>query len=308
MTRSLRRHPFVTASIAFPLIVMLALVGGFTLWLNGYRLPGASGSVWFSVTKTASADYTPAPGQPVFILALGNDGRPGETSTRGDAIHLIGVNPALRKATILDFPRDTGLAIPGHGTDKVNASHVYGGAALQAETLGNAVGVKVPYAIDTNFDGFIGMVNDMGGLQVTVPEPMSDHYSGANFQPGPQKLDGPAALAYARNRHQFPTGDLRRSENQGYLITAALTQLRAENTGPVDTLKLLANLGRHAQLVGIGVDDLYALGRLGLSIDPANVRNVVVPVAAGSGTQLRLTGDAQSLFADFADNAVLDTH
>ena len=211
MIRALRRHPFVTVTITLPLVVVLALAGGFTLWLNGVHLPGASGAIWFSVEKTAAADYTPAPNQPVFILALGNDGRPGDTSTRGDAIHLIGVNPVSRKATILDFPRDTSLAIPGHGRDKVNASHVFGGAALQAQTLGNAVGVKVPYAIDTNFDGFIGLVNDMGGLQVNVPEPMSDHFSGANFQPGPQKLSGPQALAYARNRHQFPTGDLRRS-------------------------------------------------------------------------------------------------
>ena len=48
------------------------------LWLNGVRLPYASGSIWFSVTKTAAADYTPAPGAPVFILGIGNDGRPGE--------------------------------------------------------------------------------------------------------------------------------------------------------------------------------------------------------------------------------------
>ncbi len=53
-------------------------------------------------------------------------------STRGDAIHLIGVNPTTHQATILDFPRDTGLPIPGHGTEKVNTAHVYGGAALQA--------------------------------------------------------------------------------------------------------------------------------------------------------------------------------
>ena len=308
MIHTLRRHPFVAATVTVPLVVALLMAGGFMLWLNGVQLPFASGAVWFSVTKTAAADYTPVPGQPVFILALGNDGRPGETSTRGDAIHLIGVNPALGKATILDFPRDTGLPIPGHGLDKVNAAHVYGGAALQAETLGNAVGVQVPYAIDTNFDGFIGMVNDMGGLAVTVPEPMSDPYSGADFQPGPQTLSGAQALAYARNRHQFPTGDLRRSENQGYLILAALAQLLAANTGPVGTLKLLANLGRHTQLEGVGLDDLYALGRLGLSIDPANVRNVVVPVGSGSGTRLTLGAGSRELFADFADDAVLENH
>lgn len=308
MIQSLRRHPFITATVSIPLVIALTLAGGFMLWLNGVRLPYASGAVWFSVTKTAAADYTPAPGAPVFILALGNDGRPGETSTRGDAIHLIGVNPTTRQATILDFPRDTGLPIPGHGMDKVNTSHVYGGAALQAQTLGNAVGVTVPYAIDTNFPGFVGMVDDMGGLQVNVPEAMDDDGSGAHFPAGPLKMSGATALAFARNRHQFPTGDLKRSENQGYLITQALAQLRAENTGPVGTLKLLANLGRHAQLEGIGLDDLYALGRLGLSIDPANVRNVGVPISAGSGTRLSLGAGAASLFADFADDAILQTH
>jgi LCP family protein required for cell wall assembly len=304
----LRRHPFVSAAVLAPLVLMLALVLALAAWLNGVRLPYASGTVWFQVTKTASADYTAAPDRPVFILAIGNDGRPGETSTRGDAIHLIGVNPVTRQATILDFPRDTGMPIPGHGTDKVNISHVYGGAKLQAETIGNAVGVQIPYTIDTNFPGFISMVDDMGGLEVNVLEPMKDSYSGANFSAGMNKLDGHQALSFARNRHQYPTGDLRRTENQGYLIISALTQLRARNTGPVQTLKLLANLGRHTQLEGIGVNDLYTLARLGLSIDPANVRNVVVPIGSGSGSTLRLGPGASSLFADFADDAVLQSH
>jgi polyisoprenyl-teichoic acid--peptidoglycan teichoic acid transferase len=308
MTAALRRHPFIATAVIVPVVFALALAGAFMLWLNGVRLPYASGAVWFEVTKTANADYTVAPDKPVFILALGNDGRPGDTSTRGDAIHVIGVNPVTRQATILDFPRDTGLAIPGHGTDKVNASHVYGGAKLEAQTLGNALGVQIPYAIDTNFPGFISMVDEMGGLNIVVPEAMHDANSGADFAPGPQHFNGHQALSFARNRHQFPTGDLKRSENQAYLITSALAQLRARNTGPVDTLKLLGNLGRHAQLEGIGVDDLYNLGRLGLSIDPANVRSVVVPVSSGSGTRLALGAGAGSLFADFRDDAVLQSH
>lgn len=308
MTRTLRRHPFVTVLVTTPLVLALAFAALVAAWLAGYRVPGASGATWFAVTKTATADFTPRPDQPIFLLAIGNDGRPGDTVTRGDAIHLIGVNPALGQATILDFPRDTGMQIPGHGMDKVNAAHAEGGPRLQADTIGNTVGVKIPYVISTNFPGFIGMVDDMGGLQVNVPTAMHDANSGANFAAGPQRIDGHGALSFARNRHQFPTGDLQRSQNQGYLIVQALAQLRAENTGPIGTLKLLADLGRHAQLEGVGIDDLYALGRLGLSIDPANVKNVLVPVAAGSGTRLQLTPAAQSLFADFRDDAVLQTH
>ena len=187
----------------------------FALWLHGVRLPYASGSIWFTVTKTASRRLHPRARHARVPPRLGNDGRPGEGRTRGDAIHLIGVNPATHQATILDFPRDTGLPIPGHGTDKVNAAHVYGGAELQAETIGNAVGVKMPYAIDTDFAGFVYMVNDMGGLTVNVPEAMNDDDSGANFPAGLHHIDGRPALAFGRNRHQFPTGDLKRSENQG---------------------------------------------------------------------------------------------
>jgi LCP family protein required for cell wall assembly len=304
----IRRHPVVTTLVALPVVLGLAFATLIALWLAGVQVPGASASRWFTVTKTANADYTPAPDKPIFLLAIGNDGRTGDTVTRGDAIHLIGVNPALRQATILDIPRDTGMAIPGHGTDKVNSSHAYGGPRLQADTIGAAVGVQIPYVIDADFDGFVGMVDGMGGLTVNVPYRMQDPFSGADFQPGIQKLSGHQALAYARNRHQFPNSDLTRTQNQGYLILQALAQFRAENTGPIGTLELLADLGRHAQLDGVGLKDLYGLSRLGLSIDPVAVKNVLVPVTSGSGSQLRLGPDAASLFQDFADDAVLQTH
>lgn len=304
----IRRHPILATLVIVPTVLVLSLSTLVALWLAGVQVPGASAARWFTITKTANADYTPAPNQPVFILAIGNDGRPGDTVTRGDAIHLIGVNPTTRQATMLDLPRDTGLEIPGHGVDKVNASHTMGGARLQADTIGQAVGVQIPYVIDTDFEGFIGLVDDMGGLQVNVPYPMKDTYSGANFPAGPQKLNGEQALQYARNRHQFPDSDLTRTQNQGYLILQALTQLRAANTGPMQTLDLLADLGRHAKLDGIGLKDLYALSRLGLSIDPAAVKNVLVPVVSGKGSTLALGPGAASLFEDFRDDATLQSH
>ena len=309
MTTVLRRHPIVSTVVALPLVVALAFTGLFALWLSGAQLPFASGAMWFKITKTASADYTPSPTAPVFILAIGNDGRTGQTSTRGDAIHLIGVNPTTHQATILDFPRDTGMQIPGHGLDKVNASHVDGGPRLEAQTIANTVHVQIPYVIDTNFDGFIGMVDDMGGLDVNVPERMKDSFSGADLPAGaaaPQRPPGaelrakPPPVPDRRPQALREPGvpdHLQRSRHSG-----------RKQTGPIGTLNLLANLGRHTQLDGVGINDLYDLGRLGLSVDPANIRNVVAPVASGSGTRLQLTSAASSLFADFADDAVLQTH
>ncbi len=304
----IRRHPVRTVFVTLPLVIALTFATLVALWLAGVQVPGASATRWFTITKTANADYTPSPTAPVFLLVIGNDGRTGDTITRGDALHLIGINPALRQGTILDIPRDTGMNIPGHGVDKVNAAYAAGGPRLQADTIAAAVGVTIPYAIGTDFDGFQGMINEFGGLTVNVPFRMQDKFSGADFQPGVQKLNGTQALAYARNRHQFPNSDLTRTANQGYLILAALGQFRAENTGPIRTLELLADLGRHTQIDGIGLKDLYGLGRLGLSMDPANLRNVVIPVTSGRGGLLQIGAEATSLFQDFADDAVLQSH
>lgn len=306
MTAAVRARWRNRTVLAAAVALAASLVAG-TAWQRGLLGP-AGAARWFTVTPTATAEGTARPGAPVFLLVIGSDERAGVGGARGDALHLIGVNPGSGQATILNIPRDTAAPIPGRGTDRVNTANALGGPRLSARTVGNLVGVDVAYAIETNFDGFIGMVDELGGLVVNVPEPMYDRYSGAHFDPGPQRLDGHGALAYARNRHQFPTGDLRRTENQGYLILSALAQLRAEHTGPLRTLALLGNLARHTRLEGVGVGDLYTLARLGLSIDPAQVRNVVIPVTSGSAGRLTPTAAARSLFADFADDAVLQTH
>ena len=103
----IRRHPIVATVVGIPLVLTLTLGTLVALWLAGVQVPGAAAARWFTITKTANADYTPAPDKPVFILIIGNDGRTGQTVTRGDAIHLIGVNPATHQATMLDLPVGT---------------------------------------------------------------------------------------------------------------------------------------------------------------------------------------------------------
>jgi len=286
----------------------LALAGAVGLWLTTGRLPVAGGAVWFRVTKVGEAHFADAPDRPVFILVVGNDARAEVGGARADALHVIGVNPALGRATILDIPRDTGASIPGHGTDKINTAFAFGGLERQAQAVGQMVGVEITYAITTDFAGFIAMVDEIGGLEVDVPMAMDDRNTGAVFQPGPQHLDGEQALAFSRNRHDFPTGDLQRTANQGHLILSALATLRARGTGASGTLRAVSVLARHTETKGLGLADLYRLGRLGLSLDPTKVENVVVPVGSGQGTRLALLPSAAGLFADFRDDGVLQHH
>jgi len=308
MTVTRRRLLFGTV-LGIPLCAVLVIALVIGLFLTTGRMPFASGATWFTVTKVGEAHFSDEPTDPFFFLVVGNDGRTGDTVTRGDAIHLIGVNPAARSATILDIPRDTGARIPGHGTDKINAAHALGGVGLQAETVSELVGVPIPYAISTDFDGFMALVDGIGGVDVTVAQEMDDPGSGAVFSAGATyHMTGDDALRFNRNRYDMPRGDLDRSVNQGAFIVAALAQLQRNNLGAAGTLSAIATLGAHTQIEGISLPDLYRFGRLALGIDPASVRNVLIPVGSGSGTQLAVTEEGASLFADFADDAVLQTH
>ncbi|MGH9283565.1 MAG: LCP family protein, partial [Acidimicrobiales bacterium] len=147
-------------------------------------------------------------------------------------------------------------------------------------------------------------------VDVDVPMAMKDAASGADFPQGRAHMDGRAALAFSRNRH-IPDGDLRRSEHQGLLILSALTKLRAENAGPTGAARYLAVLGRHALITGVTPLDLYRLGRLALTIDPAKVRSVTMPSRlgrAGARSVVLVAPQAPALFADLRDDALLQSH
>ena len=292
------RHPRLVT-----LLVGLSLAMGPSV-LHGMTAPRAA---VIEIHKVDEAHFNPVPGGPIFLLVLGNDARPGESISRADAIHLIGVNPGAGRATILNIPRDTYTDIPGHGTDKVNAAHAYGGPDLMAAAVSGLVGVDIPYVITTGFVGLTAMVDELGGVDVDVPTAMNDSNSGAFFSPGVQHLDGTAALALTRNRG-VSGGDFSRSHNQGILILAGLAKLRGEGASPAQTLRSLAVLLRHTTLHGVSVADLYRLGRLGLSIDPANVTNVTMPGVSGSaGSQSVVfpTAAAAGVFADIADDGII---
>ena len=288
-------------------VVLLGVVA-----VSGGALAFAQAPPVVEIHKVDEGHFTPKPDRPVFILALGIDGRPGIDTDRADAIHLIGVNAAAGSATILNIPRDTYVNIPGHGRGKINDAYTFGGPALQAEAVEQLVGAKPQFVITTTFSGFPRMVDEIGGLAVNVPYPMHDRFSGANFDPGVRNMNGGEAFAFSRDRH-IPDGDVNRSLNQGSVIIAALAKLRGDggSLNAARVFKLLGVLGRNSRLHNVSATDLYNLGRLGLSIDPARVRNVPMPSIIGMAGSLSVVYAAPasgSLFADFRDDAVLQAH
>jgi LCP family protein required for cell wall assembly len=292
------------AVCAFVLAFTLGLAGLGAAWLAGYKLPLASGATYLSVQKlqtSGSADESQSPTAPFYVLLVGNDDRPGVGGARGDALHLVGVNPQLHKATMLNIPRDTCW-----NGDKINAANAQGGGPAQAAAVGGLVGVPVGYVVDVNFDKFTALVDGVGGLTINVPTEMHDSYSGAYFHPGVQQMNGSAALSFSRDRHDFPSSDIVRTGNQGLLILAAMAQLQQQAKTAGGQFHLISLLYQHADLTNLGIMDLYRLGRIMYRIPPTQIRSATIPI--GGGGCLSLGSDAAGFFADFRDDAVLESH
>jgi len=248
--------------------------------------------------------------RPLFILALGSDARPGEAvqSQRSDSIHLIGIDPAHDRATILGFPRDSMVSIPGHGTGKINTALFFGGPALLAQTVENLTGIRIDFWMLTSFPGLVNMVNGIGGLRVYVPIPLHDSFSGAFFSRGYHQMNGGQALAFARDRHDFPTGDLARSANQGAIMKTALGKLHTVfEQDPSVLLKWIA-VGWRNIVTDLSVETMVSLAFAATQVPARNVNNLIVPTHGGSvgGASVEfIDASAQSIFADMRDNGIV---
>lgn len=302
-----RREELPVKRLRIALTSIVTIVTGIVAW--PHVAPAQEPA--FTIHKVDEATFTARePGAPLFILMIGNDGRPGLEGIRGDGIHLVGVNPADRSATILNIPRDTWVGIPGHGQEKITRSMEFGGLQLQVQTVAALTGVNFSFAVTVGFDGFRNLVNEMGGLHVQVPYRMFDRNSGADFQPGRVHMMGEGALSFARNRN-IPNGDISRTAHQGLIMIGALERAREVAQSPFDTMRLLGLMARHTQFEGVGFRDLYSLTSFGLSIDPARVRSVTMPSAIGKVGRADVVfaaAGSDSLFADFRDDAILQSH
>lgn len=169
------------------------------------------------------------------ILVLGSDRRPkgskepgANTSgpSRSDTIMLIrtGAGHAAR----LSIPRDTVVEIPGHGLQKINAAYAFGGPAESIAVIEHWLGIKINHLVEVNFENFPKLIDSMGGVDYTggcVISRINGGFRNGGYTlklpAGTHHLDGKAALALARTRHNLcapSQTDLQRAEHQQALF------------------------------------------------------------------------------------------
>ncbi|WP_084219372.1 LCP family protein [Spirillospora albida] len=123
--------------------------------------------------------------------------------------------------TLVSLPRDSYVAIPGRGRNKLNAAFAFGGPKLLVRTVEQATGLRVDHYAEIGFGGFVGVVDAIGGVEICVKERMRDPKAGIDLSPGCQTLDGGQALGYVRSRN-YARADLERVEKQRQFFGALM--------------------------------------------------------------------------------------
>lgn len=270
---------------AFAALALAAWIAWSTLGAVTPAGPERAQAAPFFELGQAHAGYVPTLNgtSPIFILFIGSGARPGEDveHSLADSIHILAINPAKHRASILGIPRDSWVDVPGRGSMKINSAMVYGGPQLLVQTVESITGIKLDYWALTTFWGFTKMINAIGGLTIDVPYPMQDSYSGADFQPGVQQLSGSAALAFARDRHSIPSGDFGRSEDAGRLMLAALTQFRKEFAKDPSRMFTWVAAGLRNVETAVPLDQVLNLAFTCSTINPKYVENMVAQGTTG---------------------------
>ncbi len=271
-----RRGRRIALVITTVVVLIIALVAGSYIWLDG-KLNRA-------VTLPASAQTSAG----TNWLITGSDTRSGlsrtqkaelhvgsDTDTNSDSLmllHLGGPTPVL-----ISIPRDSYVAIPGHGTNKINAALGFGGPSLLVQTVENATGLTINHYMGIGFEGLVDVTNKVGGVYVCLKQPVEDSYSGVNLKAGCQTLNGTQALEFVRDRHSFATGDLQRIQDQRAFLKALLSKA----TSPSVFLNPFKALPFGSSAAGsISVDQgthLYDLIKAGLGLK--NPETGTVPIA-----------------------------
>jgi LCP family protein required for cell wall assembly len=259
---------------------------------------------------TSSGDGgSTAAGSAQNFLLVGSDSRAGLTPAEIDALHvgaatatnadgrrsdtmiLLHLSANSDKATLISLPRDSYVAIPAYTDDKgvhhaashnkLNAAYSLGGAKLTVQTVELATGVHIDHYVEIGFDGFVKMVNALGGINVCSTTPLQDPKSGLNIPAGTTMLNGAKALAYVRARYVDPTADLGRMKRQqaflGSMFRSALSTQVLLNPLKLNSF-LTATLASVTLDTGLTRDDLLDLATRTHGLSPSNVVFATVPL------------------------------
>ena len=318
------------------LVVLAALLA--LLWLlvkrcQEYKVPGtvsrvfsvflcaamALGCVWAQQGLSALGNMTSGlltgaeankiTKEPFAVYLSGVDTR-GELTekARSDVNILAVVNPQTKQVALINTPRDYYVDLAGtNSKDKLTHAGLYGVETSMA-TLGNLYGITVDHYIRINFSGFMNIVDALGGVDVysdyaftSVGSP--GYYDPTTFVEGWNHLNGQAALAFARERHAFASGDIQRGINQMKVIDAMLNKIKSPAL--LMGFSKIMDAAADCFVTNFSQDQISALVRMQLSdLADWDIQSYTVTGSSATNTQC-YSAKGQKLYVMKPDDAAV---
>ena len=238
--------------------------------------------------------------EPFVIYLSGVDTR-GELTenARSDVNILAAVNPVTKRVALINTPRDYYVDLAGTDSkDKLTHAGLYGVETSMA-TLGNLYGVNVDHYIRINFAGFISIIDALGGVDVYSDQAFTSvgspgYYDPTTFAEGWNHLDGKSALAFARERHAFASGDIQRGINQMKVIDAMMNKLKSPTV--LMSFSKLMDAVSDCFVTSLSQEQISALVRMQLaSLSDWDIQSCTVTGTSGKSSQC-YSAKGQSLY------------
>jgi polyisoprenyl-teichoic acid--peptidoglycan teichoic acid transferase len=290
-----RRNRKVLIITVLLLLVPILAVGGYAAWLSHIvssnvnhekLLPGLG-----PVDGDGNAVSQP-PGNGTNYLIIGNDAGPDREGARSDVMVIAHVAHDDRHITLVHFPRDLWVPIPGRGEAKLNAAYSYDGAPLLVRTMQNMLGIRIDHVAELGFEQFKRMTDAVGGVDVFVEEPSSR--DGFTFERGMTHMSGARALSFVRERKQLSEGDISRGQRQLAFLKALMVKGLSKQT--------LANPFRLATFLNAATKNLTVDDGL----DTGKMRSQAFALRHVRGSDIRLITAPFTGFGRSADGQSID--
>ncbi len=198
----------------------------------------------------------------ILLLGMGGPGHAGPYLS--DTMIILSIKPSTKQIALISIPRDLLVNIPNHGWQKINAADAYGevghpgkGPILAAKIIQKTFGIPIQYYIRVDFQAFVDMVNDVGGITINVQRPFTDRqyptFSNTTqtiqFTTGIHTMNGTRALEFARSRHgnNGEGSDFARAHRQQKMLLALKQKILSFKTlsNPIKISNILQTLAAH---------------------------------------------------------------
>ncbi|MFA6394175.1 MAG: LCP family protein [Patescibacteria group bacterium] len=239
----------------------------------------------------------------ILLLGMGGKGHDGAYLT--DTIMLASLKPSEGKVFLLSIPRDLVVPVEGQGWRKINSINSFAeakepgsGGQATADAIGDLLDLPIHYYLRVDFEGFMKIVDELGGINVYVENTLDDYsypvlgnedaawnsrYEHLHVDTGWQEMDGSLALKFSRSRHAYGSegSDFARARRQQKVIEAVKDKALSLNMvfKPMAIKNIIDALNEHVS-TSFEIWEIYKFYDLAKNISKENISNKVLDTSA----------------------------